>query len=245
MAEGRICWNAAFTEADGGEIGRGPCSCSCSSPSLSAFPHHAGCILQHCAIAARARHRGRVSHPTWKAAMLYTQIVGGLLCSTLILLLYSLTSCSASLLGDILFFFFFALLPSNTTQSRNASSAYLHLYLPQNRSTPVTSIITLQPSSSIEMASSSCSHLSHPGAIQTPPSSLTRPEECSQCFDNQDSQDGVDICLGCYNAGCPRLHAQAHADKFGDAHALVVNIRRVRKQLQQSDTAAKRVGHPF
>lgn len=98
------------------------------------------------------------------------------------------------------------------------------------------------------MSSSSCSHLSHPGSsIQTPPANLTRPGECSQCFDSQDNQDGVDICLGCYNAGCPRLHAQAHADKFGGAHALVVNIRRVRKQ--QSDTAtgtsAKRVGLPL
>lgn len=84
-----------------------------------------------------------------------------------------------------------------------------------------------------------CPHLGQ-RTLRQPPASLTRPEECSQCFDNQDSDDGVDICLGCYNPGCPRIHAQAHADRFGDDHAIVVNIRRTRKPV--SSSSAKRVG---
>lgn len=95
-------------------------------------------------------------------------------------------------------------------------------------------------SHSVHPSSMACPHLSAPGVIQSPPSNLTRPEECSQCFDNQDSPDGIDICLGCYNAGCPRLHAQAHADKFGEGHSAVINVKRVRKPVNAA-TSAKRV----
>ena len=85
---------------------------------------------------------------------------------------------------------------------------------------------------------SACPHLAH-ATLKQPPSSLTRPEECSQCFDNQDSEHGIDICLDCFNGGCPRLHAQAHADRFGPTHSLAINIKRVRKPQA---TSAKRVG---
>ncbi|KAJ2784668.1 ubiquitin C-terminal hydrolase Ubp14 [Coemansia javaensis] len=55
-------------------------------------------------------------------------------------------------------------------------------------------------------------------------------EECTQCFADQDSADGVDVCLTCFNGGCPappHVHAQQHALKTG--HQLALNIRRVPK----------------
>jgi hypothetical protein len=86
---------------------------------------------------------------------------------------------------------------------------------------------------------STCSHLDAL-SLKAP---TTRSTECSQCFNNENNDDGIDICLSCYNAGCPRLHAQSHADKFGDHHAVVVNIHRVRKSVDndQQPTSAKRV----
>ncbi|KAF8327578.1 ubiquitin carboxyl-terminal hydrolase 14 [Cantharellus anzutake] len=52
-------------------------------------------------------------------------------------------------------------------------------------------------------------------------------EECTQCFDSQDGQGGVDVCLTCFNGGCvdqKRRHATIHAKKFG--HPLSLNIQR-------------------
>lgn len=46
----------------------------------------------------------------------------------------------------------------------------------------------------------------------------------------QDSADGVDVCLTCFNGGCTseeRHHARTHWEKSG--HPMVVNIRRTRK----------------
>ncbi|KAJ1729080.1 ubiquitin C-terminal hydrolase Ubp14 [Coemansia biformis] len=60
-------------------------------------------------------------------------------------------------------------------------------------------------------------------------------KECTQCFDDQDMGEGVDVCLTCFNGGCPVTpgrHAQQHALKSG--HLLALNIRRVRKA---ADTA--------
>lgn len=53
-------------------------------------------------------------------------------------------------------------------------------------------------------------------------------------------QDGIDVCLTCFNGGCPRLHAQAHSAKFGNDHACVVNIRRVRKVEQDRTSSSSR-----
>ena len=65
------------------------------------------------------------------------------------------------------------------------------------------------------------------------PSQAIHREECTQCFDNQDSPLGLDVCLACFNGGCPvgsvNQHSLLHAQKTG--HAVVVNIRRVRKAL--------------
>ncbi|KAI9506640.1 hypothetical protein BX070DRAFT_240641 [Coemansia spiralis] len=66
----------------------------------------------------------------------------------------------------------------------------------------------------------------------TPPSSstLVYKEECTQCFDNYDMPEGIDVCLSCFNGACPAApnnHAHQHAMKSG--HHLTLNIRRVPK----------------
>jgi len=53
-------------------------------------------------------------------------------------------------------------------------------------------------------------------------------EECTQCFDSQDSPEGIDVCLTCFNGGCVHFkHASNHAKKTG--HSLALNIQRTRK----------------
>ncbi|GAA5811372.1 hypothetical protein MFLAVUS_004806 [Mucor flavus] len=73
-----------------------------------------------------------------------------------------------------------------------------------------------------------CSHIEN--ASLNPPSAYTQvhKEECTQCFDNQDGPDGIDVCLSCFNGGCldsTRHHALTHHQLTG--HPLTVNIRRL------------------
>lgn len=52
-------------------------------------------------------------------------------------------------------------------------------------------------------------------------------EECTQCFDDQDSPVGVDVCLVCFNGGClssDRHHARTHMKKSG--HKFTLNVKR-------------------
>ncbi|KAG0141602.1 hypothetical protein CROQUDRAFT_110388 [Cronartium quercuum f. sp. fusiforme G11] len=69
--------------------------------------------------------------------------------------------------------------------------------------------------------------------------SMVYKEECTQCFDSQDSPLGIDVCLTCFNGGCAQSgfhHAQVHALKH--VHLLALNIRRIRKpQVQRSPSA--------
>ncbi|KAF9043207.1 hypothetical protein BJ165DRAFT_1483335 [Panaeolus papilionaceus] len=65
-------------------------------------------------------------------------------------------------------------------------------------------------------------------------------EECTQCFDNQDLEHGIDICLSCFNGGCvgaERHHARTHAAKSG--HKLSLNIRRVPKENKSSSPSGR------
>ncbi|KAJ2687341.1 ubiquitin C-terminal hydrolase Ubp14, partial [Coemansia spiralis] len=76
-------------------------------------------------------------------------------------------------------------------------------------------------------------------SAELPRPSSTTPvykEECTQCFDDQDMAEGVDVCLTCFNGGCPAAphqHAQQHALKSG--HLLALNIRRVPKAASDED----------
>ncbi|KAH0826369.1 hypothetical protein J3R83DRAFT_5331 [Lanmaoa asiatica] len=49
----------------------------------------------------------------------------------------------------------------------------------------------------------SCPHQSDLSKLQQPRlSQSVHREECTQCFDNQDGDDGVDVCLVCFNGAC-------------------------------------------
>ena len=75
-----------------------------------------------------------------------------------------------------------------------------------------------------------CPHLAASASHLQPPrfSTAVYRDECTQCFDTDTDDDGIDVCLSCYNGGCPRIHAQAHADKL-QGHDIVLNIRKTRK----------------
>ncbi|RKP10740.1 hypothetical protein THASP1DRAFT_34034 [Thamnocephalis sphaerospora] len=65
-----------------------------------------------------------------------------------------------------------------------------------------------------------------PGAFTT-----VHREECTQCFDTQDAEHGLNVCLSCFNGGCTdaeRCHGQLHATTRG--HPLALNVRRLRKE---------------
>ncbi|KAH8915803.1 hypothetical protein BT69DRAFT_1303420, partial [Atractiella rhizophila] len=86
----------------------------------------------------------------------------------------------------------------------------------------------------------SCPHLPQLLPYASPPrsSDAVHREECTQCFDTQDSPNGVDVCLSCYNGGCcdnesERQHAKLHWRK--NRHPIVVNVKRRRKQLPKRD----------
>ncbi|KAG1073045.1 hypothetical protein G6F42_025850 [Rhizopus arrhizus] len=73
-----------------------------------------------------------------------------------------------------------------------------------------------------------CSHIEN--ATLNLPSAFTQvhKDECTQCFDNQDGPEGIDVCLTCFNGGClgqERHHALTHSQLTG--HPLTVNIRRI------------------
>ncbi|KAF9110895.1 hypothetical protein BGX27_005734 [Mortierella sp. AM989] len=54
-------------------------------------------------------------------------------------------------------------------------------------------------------------------------------DECTICFDSPDNENGLDVCLSCFNGGCTdpdRYHAIQHYTKTG--HPLALNIKRVK-----------------
>ncbi|PWN28569.1 ubiquitinyl hydrolase [Jaminaea rosea] len=74
-----------------------------------------------------------------------------------------------------------------------------------------------------------CSHLSAAFTSLNPPrpSQQVHRDECTLCFDDQDGELGVDVCLTCFNGACPREHSRLHFQKTG--HSLVANVKRRRK----------------
>ncbi|KAL1706044.1 hypothetical protein EV121DRAFT_257779 [Schizophyllum commune] len=73
-----------------------------------------------------------------------------------------------------------------------------------------------------------CPHLSEITRLEPPRlSQSVHREECTQCFDNQDSPSGIDVCLSCFNGGCldpGRHHARTHAQRLG--HSFTLNVKR-------------------
>ncbi|THU93425.1 ubiquitinyl hydrolase [Dendrothele bispora CBS 962.96] len=85
------------------------------------------------------------------------------------------------------------------------------------------------------MSTSTCSHLAQLQSLQPPRlSQLVHRQECTQCFDNQDSPQGIDVCLTCFNGGCldlERHHAATHVKKSG--HTFTLNVKRKLKPSAQ------------
>ena len=71
-----------------------------------------------------------------------------------------------------------------------------------------------------------CDHLN---LQYKPPTLLTLlfKEECTLCFDNQDTENGIDVCLLCFNGSCPKNHTKLHSAKHN--HPLYLNIKRKQK----------------
>ncbi|KIJ64045.1 hypothetical protein HYDPIDRAFT_133380 [Hydnomerulius pinastri MD-312] len=76
-----------------------------------------------------------------------------------------------------------------------------------------------------------CPHQSDLSRLQQPKlSQSVHCEECTQCFDNQDSDVGVDVCLVCFNGSClskDRHHTQTHVLRSG--HSFTLNVKRTPK----------------
>ncbi|KAJ6597255.1 hypothetical protein DFH09DRAFT_1134077 [Mycena vulgaris] len=73
----------------------------------------------------------------------------------------------------------------------------------------------------------SCVHLPDLRRLESPRlSQSVHREECTQCFDNQDGPEGIEVCLGCFNGGCTgeRHHIRTHLQKSG--HRFTLNVKR-------------------
>ncbi|EJD47976.1 ubiquitinyl hydrolase [Auricularia subglabra TFB-10046 SS5] len=84
----------------------------------------------------------------------------------------------------------------------------------------------------------SCAHIEQIARLPVPRlADAVHREECTQCFDNQDGPDGVDVCLSCFNGGCvgneDRHHAQTHYERT--QHPFSLNIRRTPKKAERED----------
>ncbi|KAK2460221.1 hypothetical protein APHAL10511_007756 [Amanita phalloides] len=81
-----------------------------------------------------------------------------------------------------------------------------------------------------------CPHLNGISRLQPPKlSQSVHREECTQCFDNQDGEFGIDVCLVCFNGACldqGRHHARSHA--FRSGHSFTLNVKRSPKLKSSS-----------
>ncbi|RVX69870.1 hypothetical protein B0A52_05704 [Exophiala mesophila] len=85
----------------------------------------------------------------------------------------------------------------------------------------------------------SCPHV-HSADLNPPkPTQSVYREDCTQCFDSQDDEAGIDVCLSCFNGGCAgdRNHSLFHHTT--SSHPLVLNIKRTRKQVQRDEPPPK------
>ncbi|KAF7363760.1 Ubiquitin carboxyl-terminal hydrolase [Mycena sanguinolenta] len=72
-----------------------------------------------------------------------------------------------------------------------------------------------------------CTHLADLQRLSSPKlSQSVHREECTQCFDNQDGPQGIEVCLSCFNGGCTgeRHHMRTHLQRSG--HRFTLNVKR-------------------
>ncbi|KAI0376869.1 ubiquitinyl hydrolase [Hypomontagnella monticulosa] len=82
-----------------------------------------------------------------------------------------------------------------------------------------------------------CPHLDSISLSPPTPAQSVYREDCTQCFDSIDNPQGLDVCLQCFNGGCPRAHSKLH--KATTNHPLALNIRRTRKRVVKDEPPAK------
>ncbi|KAF2835609.1 ubiquitin carboxyl-terminal hydrolase 14 [Patellaria atrata CBS 101060] len=85
----------------------------------------------------------------------------------------------------------------------------------------------------------SCQHVNSPDLRPPRPTQSVYREDCTQCFNSIDDPDGLDICLYCFNGGCPsdQSHAVVHYETTH--HPLVLNIKRTRKRVKRDEPPQK------
>ncbi|RAL13606.1 ubiquitin-specific protease UBP14 [Aspergillus homomorphus CBS 101889] len=84
-----------------------------------------------------------------------------------------------------------------------------------------------------------CFHINSEDLKQPSGSQVVYREDCTQCFDTVDEEQGINVCLSCFNGGCAhdRNHALLHFKRFG--HPLALNIKRSRKKIQRDEPPQK------
>ncbi|KAJ3935880.1 MAG: ubiquitin carboxyl-terminal hydrolase 14 [Lentinula lateritia] len=89
-----------------------------------------------------------------------------------------------------------------------------------------------------------CTHLAQVASLQPPKlSQSVHREECTQCFDDQDTSLGISVCLVCFNGGClstERHHAQTHWKKTG--HLFSIDVKRIRKEKDEKSVSQRAEG---
>ncbi|KAI9710515.1 MAG: hypothetical protein M1820_002651 [Bogoriella megaspora] len=84
-----------------------------------------------------------------------------------------------------------------------------------------------------------CKHVSASELRSPAPNQSVYREDCTQCFDSIDDSAGLDVCLYCFNGGCPgeRQHSRLHFTRT--SHPLVLNIKRTRKKVKKDEPPQK------
>lgn len=85
----------------------------------------------------------------------------------------------------------------------------------------------------------SCKHIDAAELRVPGPNQSVYREDCTQCFDSIDDPAGLDVCLYCFNGGCPgeRNHSLLHVQST--SHPLVLNIKRIRKHKTREEPPQK------
>ncbi|KAF3125543.1 hypothetical protein TWF594_001535 [Orbilia oligospora] len=80
-----------------------------------------------------------------------------------------------------------------------------------------------------------CSHISQLSLRPPTATQAVYREDCTICFDSIDDEQGLDVCLSCFNGGCAgdRMHGRLHSAQRD--HPLALNIRRTKKPKVERD----------
>jgi ubiquitin carboxyl-terminal hydrolase 5/13 len=72
----------------------------------------------------------------------------------------------------------------------------------------------------------SCTHVDNNNTRSPKSTDRVHKEECTLCYKTWEDDEGIFVCLSCFNGGCKK-HAELHYKKR--KHPLVLNIKRVLK----------------